>query len=140
MQEKNLQTAYESLRRIDVRHGNSFKGIKKFALFFQDKEVEIKSNAPSEIKAEYPNALQTQAELAQLKTELLSLQVQSWQEQYVGKPTLDDDEWQVSFAFKDGKTWDFVGVNAYPSTWQLVCALVYKYSGIQIMEREKTDE
>ena len=140
MQEKNLQTVYERLRRIDVRHGNSFKGVKKFAVFFQDKEVEIKSNAPSEIKEDYPKTLQTQAELAKLKAELLAFKIETWQEQYIGKPALDNDEWQVSFAFQEGEKWEFVGVNAYPPTWRLVCELVQKYSGIQIMEREKTDE
>lgn len=112
MPQSTLKEKYANLRRVDIRCGNPFKGIKKFALFYQDGQVEIKSNAVPEQKERYPQKLCLPKELSKLQTDLLALQVENWQDRYVVVSSLDYDEWQVSFLFSDGEELFYQGVNA----------------------------
>ena len=136
MKNQTLKDKYALLRQVDIRCGNSFKGIKKFALCFQNGAVEIKSNASPEKKELYPHELQTQEQLSVLQAELLALQIEDWEQSYVGASALDYDEWLVAFAFTDGERWKFQGVNAFPTAWEQVQSLVKKYSGIYLQEQD----
>lgn len=136
MKSQTLKDKYALLRQVNIRCGNSFKGIKKFALCFQNGAVEIKSNASPEKKELYPYELQTQEQLSMLQEELLALQIEDWEKSYVGASALDYDEWLVAFAFTDGEKWEFQGINSFPRTWGKVQLLVKKYSGIYLQEEE----
>jgi hypothetical protein len=116
----NFNINLQNIKRFDFRFGNAFCGIKKLAIFFND-GVKIKSNSGFNLNFE--------PDKNQIITELKEFCFSEWNKKYENKhnPILEN-AWSIELKIDDERI-EFMGLDAFPKSWQKVEDFVKKYGG-----------
>lgn len=108
----------ETIKRFDFRFGNSFGGIKKLSIIFD--ELEIQSNGSME------------KQLTPIKEEIINelkyFNFSNWINKYNrNKEPILENCWTIGLVFED-EIMEFSGLDDYPHIWKYVEWFVNKYS------------
>lgn len=115
----------KSLKRFDLRFGNDFCGIKKFAIFLNN-EIEIKSNAIDKIEVNVDKEI--------LFKELECFNFANWKSEYNSNETPSiENAWTISLLF-DNEAVEYRGLDDYPKVWEYVKWFIKKYSNLVLEE------
>ena len=115
---KEFNLKLEEIKQFDFRFGNSFCGIKKLSIYFND-EVGISSNGQLENDI-IPNK-------DDIIKELKWFNFSNWNEKYSGNNSKMENSWSIRLKLKE-ETFEFVGYDDYPNVWPVVEWFVHKYS------------
>ncbi len=124
-----IKENYDALVSIFLKHGNSFKGIKK-VMFILEEEIEVNDNnyIKKEVNEEY-------LKRDYLINELKKIDFDKWNEEYLPlEKSLDYDEWSLTFSLNNYEKIIFRGLNNYPSDFNKLIELINKYSNLFLKE------
>ena len=115
----------EKIKRFDFWFGNSFCGIKKLTIFFDD-ELKVLSNGNIN-----KNVKPYKEEIIK---ELSTFNFNSWEKKYNNNnnPKLENS-WTIRLIFEN-EILEYTGLDDYPNTWDHVECFVNKYSKFYLHE------
>lgn len=112
-----------NLKRLDFRLGNSFSGIKKFTIIF-DEKIKIMHNS------EKKDIVVNKEEIIK---ELKTLSLNHWKTRYESNNPNTDNAWSLSLIFNDN-TLEFSGIDSYPNVWIFLLEFIEKYTSFNFRE------
>lgn len=112
----------KNIKRFDFRMGNSFGGIKKFSLVFNE-EVKLKSNG----RKKFDIILDKD----KIIKELSRINFANFRDVYNDNehPILEN-AWVISLLFND-EIKEYRGLDSYPKSWPLILKFINKYSSFK---------
>ena len=110
---------FNNIKRFDFRFGNSFGGIKKLRIQF-DEDLNVSSNGQMEKNI----ILDKDVIIKELKL----FNFMYWKNKYDTNPNpIFENIWSIRLVF-DGEVIEYSGYDDYPKTWKFVCWFINKYS------------
>lgn len=114
----------KNIDRFDFRMGNSFGGIKKVLILFNEENLIIKHNGWNKSSITFTKE--------ECLNDLKKISFENWNGKYINKDKpISENYWIVSL-FIDKKEYVYEGLNKFPKDWYLLEEFIKKYTNISL--------
>lgn len=112
------------IEKFNFRMGNTFCGIKKIEIVFEEDSIFIRHNGWKD------NSIQFTKD--ECINDLGRISFGNWKEKYINKDKpISENYWSLSLTI-DKKKYIFEGLNEYPNDWNLLEEFIKKYTKISL--------